>query len=134
LQSAVHQSRLMHRVQRGGDLSRKIEQVPPMQTFPAQKRIERLSLHQLADDEVLSVSAHQLKWTRQIRMGHPGGGGDGFLNPATTLGVRCDLGRQGIDRDQAARFGIPGLVNRARRINTEARQNFIVQQLANHSA
>src|SRR5260370_17331538 len=109
----------MHRVQRGGDLPRESEQVPAMQTLAAQKRIERLSLHQLADDEVLSVRAHQLKRTSKIRMAHTRGGGYGILNPPQPLGTLCDLGRKRVDRAQAASFRIPRLVNRPPRIITE---------------
>ena len=129
----MHHTGGMGCFQSAGDLARKIEQVAAVQSLSLQNCIERLTLHQLAHDEVLSIHTRQFVEGGQIRMADTGGRGYCLLNPAPALGVARDLGRQCADRDQAIGLGVARLVDGARRAFADARQNLVVQKLlANH--
>jgi len=98
-----------------------------VQTFAAENDIERFSLHQLADDEVLIIGGDELIKARQIRLNDGGHGGYSFLNLAAAFRIGRQPWSQLADGNETGCFQVPGLIDRARGGLTDSGQNLVVR-------
>ncbi len=72
-------------LQSGDDLASEAEQVAAVQALPPKNRIERLSLHQLCDEELLVICLNDFEHTSQVGMDYARDCGDRLLQALLLL-------------------------------------------------
>ena len=104
----------VRRIQTVGDLNAKIEQGFDVQRFAADRSFESLALEQLHGDEMLDRQLRQFRrWCRCS-------GGSGRTPPwlhgwkrSSACGIIGEFLRKELQRDEAAKPGVFGLINHA---------------------
>src|SRR5215813_14698502 len=84
-------------VQSGDDLASEAEQVAAVQALPLENRIERLSLHQFGDEELLVIRLDEFEHATQTGMDYARDRRHRILQALLAFGV---AGREGPQRDQ----------------------------------